>query len=81
MRVEPAWTGRIGLLQGGVGFSGMYHRHLAPQVNAAAQLLLEARDAGMELDRSRLRSEWDLTATAEDIAALYAEESELTLGE
>ncbi len=65
----------------GVGFSEMYHRHLAPRVNAAAQLLLEARDAGMELDRSRLESEWDLAATAEDIASLSAEESELTLGE
>ena len=65
----------------GVGFSEMYHRHLAPQVSAAAQLLVEARDAGMKLDRSRLKSEWDLTATAQDIASLYAEDSELTLGE
>jgi len=65
----------------GVGFSEMYHRHLAPQVSAAAQLLVEARDAGMELDRARLRSEWDLTATAQDIASLYAKESELTLGD
>lgn len=65
----------------GVGFSEMYHRHLAPRVSAAAQLLVEARDAGMELDRSRLESEWDLAATAEDIASLSVEESELTLGE
>ena len=65
----------------GVGFSEVYHRHLAPQVHAAAQLLVEARDADVELDRTRLRTEWSLTATAEDIAALYAEASELTLGE
>lgn len=65
----------------GVGFSELYHRHLAPQVHAAAGLLREARDAGMELDRSRLRNEWDLTVSSEDLAALYAEESELTLGE
>lgn len=65
----------------GVGFSEMYHRHLAPQVNAAAQLLVEARDAGMELDRSRLKTEWDLTATAAEIASRYVAESELALGE
>lgn len=65
----------------GVGFSEMYHRHLAPQVSAAAQVLVEARDAGMELDRARLQSEWDLTATAQGIASLHAEGSELTLGD
>jgi hypothetical protein len=48
-----------------------------PQVRAAAQLLIEARDAGMELDRSRLQSESDLTATTQDIASLPAEESDL----
>ncbi len=65
----------------GVGFSEMYHRHLAPQVHAAAQLLVEVRDAGMELDRARLRTEWDVTSSPADLASLYTEESELTLGE
>jgi hypothetical protein len=65
----------------GVGFSEMYHRHLAPQVHAAAQLLVEARDDGVELDRARLRTEWDLSTSAEELVALYGEESELTLGE
>jgi glycogen synthase len=65
----------------GVGFSELYHRHLAPQVHAAAELLRATRDAGMELDRARLRTEWSIAASADDLAALYREESELTLGE
>jgi len=65
----------------GVGFSELYHRHLAPQVHAALQVLNEAREAGMELDRARLRIEWDLAASPTDLESLYAEGSELTLGE
>jgi len=65
----------------GVGFSQLYHRHLAPQVHAAAQLLLDARDAGLQLDRTRLLTEWDLTTSPSELFALYGEESELSLGE
>lgn len=65
----------------GVGFSEMYHRHLAPQVHAAAEVLIEARDAGLQLDRSRLQSEWALTSTAEALTTLYVAESELALGD
>jgi hypothetical protein len=65
----------------GVGVSELDHRHLSSQVHAAAQLLLAARDAGMELDRAGLPTEWDLAASPEDLAAWYGEESELTLGE
>lgn len=64
----------------GVGFSELYHRHLAPQVHAALALLRDARAAGMELDRARLRDRWDLQADPAQLTALYAEESGLELG-
>lgn len=63
-----------------VGFSELYHRHLAPQVHAALALLRDARAAGMELDRARLRDRWDLHVGPAQLAALYAEESGLELG-
>jgi hypothetical protein len=65
----------------GIGFSELYRRHLAPQVHVAAQMLRELHDAGMELDRARLRDGWDLTMTSEQLASVYTEPSELALGE
>jgi predicted dehydrogenase len=65
----------------GVGFSELYHRHLAPRVHTALALLRDARAAGMELDRARLRDHWDLHADPAQLAALYAEKSELALGD
>ena len=39
----------------GVGFSEVYRRIFAPQMRAAADLLREAQEAGMELERGVLR--------------------------
>ncbi|MGI9015708.1 MAG: hypothetical protein ACR2HR_01145 [Euzebya sp.] len=64
----------------GAGFSEVYRRHFAPQVHAAAQLLLEMQQAGVELDRTKLRTEWDLTRPS-DLGGLYAAESELSFGD
>lgn len=65
----------------GVGFSEVYRRFFAPQMKAAADLLREAQEAGMELDRAQLRDTWEIHMTAEAIAAVYTAESELVLGD
>ncbi len=65
----------------GVGFSEVYHRHFAPQMRAAAQLLQDARDCGVELNRSLLKDHWDLDMSKSELTSLYAASSELVLGE
>lgn len=65
----------------GVGFSPLADRHLGPRLHAAVQLLLDARDAGLQLDRPRLRTYWELTTAPSELSALYGEESTLSLGD
>ena len=65
----------------GVGFSEIYRRCFAPQLAAAAVLLREARDSGVELDRAALRDTWDVRMTAAELASVYSAESELVLGD
>ncbi len=65
----------------GVGFSEVYHRHFAPQMRAAAQLLQDARNSGVELNRSLLRDHWDLDMSESEMTSLYAASSELILGD
>lgn len=65
----------------GVGFSEIYRRCFAPQLAAAAALLREARDAGVELDRAALRDTWDIRMTPAELASLYSADSELVLGD
>lgn len=63
----------------GVGFSEVYRRHFAPQMRAAAELLRQAQEAGVELDRTRLRDAWAVRMSETELAAVYAAESELRL--
>ncbi|MEI6622194.1 MAG: hypothetical protein WCP28_09835 [Actinomycetes bacterium] len=65
----------------GVGLSEVYHRHFGPQMRAAAQLLLEAQAAGMELNRSLFTTVWATTISPASLQKLYAAESELVLGD
>ena len=65
----------------GLGFSEVYHRHFAPQMRAAAQLLREAHESGMTLDRSQLRDIWVLDLPAQDLADVYSAASELAVGD
>lgn len=65
----------------GVGLSELYHRHFAPQLKAAAELLRDADEAGIELNRAVLRERWDLQMAPRDLSVLYTAESELTAGE
>lgn len=65
----------------GVGFSEVYHRFFAPQMKAAAAMLREARDAGMELDRAQLRDAWDVRMSSDELVALYVADSVLVLGD
>jgi hypothetical protein len=65
----------------GLGFSEVYHRHFAPQMRAAAQLLREVQESGMTLDRSQLRDIWVLDLPAQDLAAVYSATSELAVGD
>lgn len=65
----------------GVGFSELYRRFFAHQVSAAANVLREAREAGVELDRAQLRDTWDVHMSAESIASIYLAESELEIGD
>jgi hypothetical protein len=65
----------------GVGFSEVYRRHFAPQMRAAAELLRQAQDSGMELDRARLRDAWAVRMSEAELAAVYGAESELRLGD
>ncbi|MCZ3385767.1 MAG: hypothetical protein LH630_02065 [Actinomycetia bacterium] len=65
----------------GVGLSELYHRHFAPQLKAAADLLRDADEAGVELNRAVLRERWDLNMAPRDLTVLYTAESELALGE
>ena len=65
----------------GVGFSEVYRRYFAPQMRAAADLLREAQEAGMELDRGVLRDTWDVHMTSDELASAYTSESELLLGD
>lgn len=65
----------------GIGFSELYHHHLAPQVRVAASLLTEMKSAGVEINRARLRDEWQLSISPEALRELYVAESELILGE
>ncbi len=66
---------------GGVGLSEVYHRHFAPQMHAAAQLLLAAQEAGVQLNRRLILDGWDVTATSDELAAIYEESSTLVMGE
>ena len=50
-------------------------------MRAAADLLREAQDAGMELDRGVLRETWDVHMTGDELASVYTSESELLLGD
>ncbi len=65
----------------GIGFSELYHRHLAPQLHVAAELLREASDAGMDVTRARLQDGWHLHMSRRELDGLYTESSELILGE
>lgn len=65
----------------GVGFSEVYHRFFAPQMRAAAQMLREVQDAGVELDRAVLRDTWDVHMSTEELTSVYTAESVLTLGD
>lgn len=65
----------------GVGFSEMYRRFFAPQIKAAADMLREAREAGVELDRAALRDLWHVRMTRDELAAIYTAESTLVLGD
>lgn len=65
----------------GVGFSEVYHRHFGPQMKAAAHLLEEARDAGMELNRFLLKDVWQTRMSDSAMRAAYSEPSELVIGD
>lgn len=65
----------------GVGFSEVYRRHFAPQMKAAADLLREAQEAGMQLNRGVLRDTWDVHMTRDELASVYTSQSELLLGD
>jgi len=65
----------------GVGFSEVYRRYFAPSMRAAAALLREAQQSGMDLDRAMLRDTWDVHMTRNELASVYATESELLLGD
>lgn len=65
----------------GVGFSEVYRRYFAAQIRAAADLLRNAHDAGIALDRNTLRDTWDIHMTPDELASIYTAESELSSGE
>ncbi len=65
----------------GLGFSEVYRRHFAPHMHAAAALLQQLREDGVEIDRRRLRDRWDVAITPDRLAEIYAAPSELTLGD
>ncbi len=65
----------------GVGFSEVYHRHFAPQMRAAAQMLRQARADGVELDRALVAEVWTIHMSAEELQSLYTRQSTLVLGE
>lgn len=65
----------------GVGFSEIYRRCFAPQMKAAAALLIEMREAGVELDRASLREVWDVGITDDELRSLYTAQSELKVGD
>ncbi len=65
----------------GLGFSEVYHRHFAPQMRAAAQILQEVQESGVELNRSLLKDHWDLDMSQSKLTCLYAAKSELTVGD
>jgi len=66
---------------GGVGLSEVYHRHFAPQMHAAAQMLLSAREAGVQLNRHLILDGWDVSMTSGELAAIYEAPSTLVMGE
>ncbi len=51
----------------------------APQMRAAADMLREAQDAGMGLDRRSLSSVWQVHMSADELASVYTAESRLEL--
>jgi|GEM_PF-1294893 len=65
----------------GVGFSEVYHRHFAPQMKSAAELLREASESGMELNRGLLRDVWHVDLTHDQLRAIYSAQSEVLLGD
>ena len=65
----------------GMGLSEVFHRQLAPQLRAAVEILRDAKESGMELDRARLRDEWAPNMSKSAIASLYSRSSELVLGD
>jgi len=65
----------------GVGFSEVYHRHFAPQMRAAAQLLQDAQDAGVELNRAVLKDRFELGMSESELVSLYTATSDLILGD
>ena len=65
----------------GIGFSELIHRHFAPQLKAAADMLTQARDSGVEVDRGVLRDVWHVAMTRDELVDLYARDSVLTVGD
>lgn len=65
----------------GIGFSEVYHRHFAPQMRVAAELLRQARADGVELDRDKVADLWTIHMSAQELKALYTQPSSLVLGE
>ncbi len=65
----------------GLGLSEIYRRQLAPKLHTAVTLLKSAKDSGMELDRSRLQTEWIVDMSREELKTLYSSPSELVLGD
>lgn len=65
----------------GLGFSELYHRHFAPQVQAAVEMLHEVQDAGVELNRATLRDTWVIHMSQEELAAVYSAGSSFVLGD
>lgn len=65
----------------GMGLSEVYRRVFAPQMHAAAQMLHEVQEAGVELNRAVLRDVWDIHMTADELTAVYSTESGVVLGD
>jgi hypothetical protein len=65
----------------GVGFSEVYRRFFAPQMKAAAEMLRDAQEAGLELDRVTLRDVWHVRMSPAELASVYSANSSLVLGD
>ena len=65
----------------GVGLTEAYRRFLAPQMRAAADVLREAREAGMEMNRAVLRVSWDTAMSPEELSDVFRASSVLRRGD